>query len=212
MKLSKTFLPLIALTVALTPVASMAADEIATTETEMTVAAPVEAVEITSTEDAAPMVESDLAAAEEATVETAPAAQAEETLAAVEATVTDTAPAAAGDETAATIEALPAMPSEEIATATETPAAEEPREDQFASAVTNDELSTFRGGFGSTILNSSMLATLQGNQAVNTVSGENSIADGALNNVSGLTNIIQNSGNNVIIQSSFQVNVNINGQ
>ncbi len=85
---------------------------------------------------------------------------------------------------------------------------EQQEEVEFSAAVTDLELDEYRGGFSPTVMSSTMSAVLGGNSATNTVSGANTIGDGALNNVSGLTNIIQNSGNNVIIQSSFLVNVN----
>jgi hypothetical protein len=46
-----------------------------------------------------------------------------------------------------------------------------------------------------------------GNSAVNTTSGANAIADAAFAGASGIVNTIQNTGNNVLIQSSTVVNV-----
>jgi hypothetical protein len=160
----KTFLSLITLTVALAPVASMAADE--TTDNEIIA------------EESAAIAASDEAAPAETTTET-------ETLAATE---------PAREETIQ-VEAAHAAPAE----------------NEFATAMSNDELGEFRGGFISpTIMNSNMVASLENNAAVNTVSGNNNIGDGAFSNINGFANVIQNSGNNVIIQSSFQVNVNFN--
>jgi hypothetical protein len=48
---------------------------------------------------------------------------------------------------------------------------------------------------------------VSGNRATNTVSGGNVIASGAFANASGLPMVIQNSGNNVLIQNSTIVNV-----
>ncbi len=46
-----------------------------------------------------------------------------------------------------------------------------------------------------------------GNSAVNTTTGANAIADTAFAGASGIVNTIQNTGNNVLIQSSTVVNV-----
>lgn len=75
-----------------------------------------------------------------------------------------------------------------------------------SSAVNVDDLATQRGG------TDSMLVSLQdgsdyGNTATNTVSGGNIIESGAFSNSSGIPTVIQNSGNNVLIQNSTIVNV-----
>jgi hypothetical protein len=46
-----------------------------------------------------------------------------------------------------------------------------------------------------------------GNSAVNTTTGANAISDAAFAGASGIVNTIQNTGNNVLIQSSTVVNV-----
>ena len=48
-----------------------------------------------------------------------------------------------------------------------------------------------------------------GNSAVNTTTGANQIADTAFAGASGIVNTIQNTGNNVLIQSSTVVNVSL---
>lgn len=55
----------------------------------------------------------------------------------------------------------------------------------------------------------SVKAHLDDNQAINTLNGSNYIAGGALSNSSGLPVAVQNSGNNVIIQNSFILNMNV---
>lgn len=53
-------------------------------------------------------------------------------------------------------------------------------------------------------------ATSSGNNAVsNTVVGSNSIQGHAFGNASGIVNVIQNFGNNVIIQNAVIVNINM---
>jgi hypothetical protein len=49
--------------------------------------------------------------------------------------------------------------------------------------------------------------SLSQDRATNTVSGGNVIQSGAFANASGLPTVIQNSGNNVLIQNSTIVNV-----
>lgn len=48
-----------------------------------------------------------------------------------------------------------------------------------------------------------------GNSAVNTTTGANSVADAAFAGAAGIVNTIQNTGNNVLIQSSTVVNVSL---
>jgi hypothetical protein len=78
--------------------------------------------------------------------------------------------------------------------------------------VLSDELDNARGGEGvdiTTLNNMNVRATLSGNQANNNVNGYNIIDNGAFTQASGITSVIQNSGNNVIIQDSTIVNVTI---
>lgn len=84
-------------------------------------------------------------------------------------------------------------------------------EDTFetASVVSTEDLEENRGAF-SPVNTSYLMATSSNNSVTNSVTGDNVIADGAFNNSSGLVNIIQNSGNNVLIQSSTIVNVEMN--
>ncbi|MGZ4977119.1 MAG: hypothetical protein ACXV8O_08210 [Methylobacter sp.] len=75
-----------------------------------------------------------------------------------------------------------------------------------------DELDNARGREGvdiTTLNNMNVRAALSGNQANNNVNGYNIIDNGSLTQASGITSVIQNSGNNVIIQDSTIVNVTI---
>ena len=89
------------------------------------------------------------------------------------------------------------------------------RNDLFFSqteAVSSEELEKERGreGFDITTLNNtSIQAALYGNTANNNVTGANIINSGAFTNAGGMFSIVQNSGNNVIIQDSTTVNVTI---
>lgn len=79
-------------------------------------------------------------------------------------------------------------------------------------AVSADELEKARGreGFDITAINiMNLQATLTGNAANNNVTGMNIIDHGAFTEASGMFSIIQNSGNNVIIQDSTNITVTI---
>lgn len=81
------------------------------------------------------------------------------------------------------------------------------------TAVSLAELaeSTGQGGVQNVnyLVNSSIEATLTDNTAINTFSGDNSIDGNSFSGASGIFSIIQNTGNNVIIQDSTIVNVSI---
>lgn len=84
--------------------------------------------------------------------------------------------------------------------------------ENLVDVVSDNELDQDRGmGVPITYTSTSTLnATLSNNTATNTVSGDNMIAAGALDGVSGVASVIQNSGNNVIIQNSTIVNMTMN--
>jgi len=78
------------------------------------------------------------------------------------------------------------------------------------TAVSDDELDRYRGegiDITTTINKAELDGTLNDNTAINSVTGGNTISDGAFANTSGLSTAIQNSGNNVLIQNSTIVNV-----
>ena len=78
--------------------------------------------------------------------------------------------------------------------------------------ASEDELEKARGreGFDITALNNmNVQAVLTGNIANNNITGMNIIDDGAFTNAGGMFSVIQNTGNNVIIQDSTIVNVTI---
>ena len=78
--------------------------------------------------------------------------------------------------------------------------------------ASEDELEKARGreGFDITALNNmNIQAVLTGNTANNNVTGMNIIDNGAFTNAGGMFSVIQNTGNNVIIQDSTIVNVTI---
>ncbi|MGY6275506.1 hypothetical protein [Methylomonas sp. MgM2] len=79
-----------------------------------------------------------------------------------------------------------------------------------ANSVTLEELDNerARGALAPIVLSkSTAIAILEGNSATSNVSGFNSIDNGSFAGASGMFSIIQNSGNNVIIQDSTVYNV-----
>lgn len=80
---------------------------------------------------------------------------------------------------------------------------------ESAAMISAEELDENRGTFATSSA-SFLLANSSNNVATNTVSGSNIIADGAFNESSGVFSVIQNSGNNVLIQNSTVVNVQLN--
>ena len=74
--------------------------------------------------------------------------------------------------------------------------------------VNTDPAGGVREGIDTAIV-TQMQATSTGNTIVSGVTGFNSIGEGAFQNASGLINLVQNSGNGVIIQNSMTVNLNM---
>jgi hypothetical protein len=76
--------------------------------------------------------------------------------------------------------------------------------------LSDDELEHERGMFiASPILSSSQFANLAGNSVNGGATGNNQIQDGAFNSASGIISVILNSGNNVVVQNSTIVNLNL---
>ena len=75
--------------------------------------------------------------------------------------------------------------------------------------LSESELSK-QSGQGGVMLTNAQLSNnvININSSGNLINGNNVLSDNALNNVNGITSVIQNSGNNVIIQNSMIVNVN----
>lgn len=81
-----------------------------------------------------------------------------------------------------------------------------------AERASLEELDNATGREGvdvTTLNNMNVRALLAGNRATNNVSGFNSIDNGSFVGASGMFSVIQNSGNNVLIQDSTIVNVTI---
>ncbi len=81
---------------------------------------------------------------------------------------------------------------------------------ELSSAATDAELDSSRGAFLPSSLNiNNVEQTAQSNNnlVIGGSTGANIIGNGSFTNTQGLVNVIQNSGNNVIIQSSTVVNM-----
>lgn len=84
--------------------------------------------------------------------------------------------------------------------------------DQFAPVVLEDlEQERGLGGIVEMTINNdtNLDAELTGNSANNVVTGSNVIDSGSFNDASGVFSVIQNTGNNVIIQESTVITVTI---
>ena len=70
-------------------------------------------------------------------------------------------------------------------------------------------LATKRGGDGGVFNDAQLKGVVANNQAINVSTGMNVISDGAFAGSAGLSTVIQNSGNNVLIQNATIVNVQL---
>lgn len=77
----------------------------------------------------------------------------------------------------------------------------------MGQALGSDTLAAMRGGEDTTSSEVVIGGDVTGNTADHVVSGDNTIHDGAFANAAGINTIIQNSGNNVLIQNGAAVNV-----
>lgn len=79
-----------------------------------------------------------------------------------------------------------------------------------AVAINGDALDTFRGGAKVNVSNESFLhGAVSENQAYNLTTGSNLVTEGSFAGANGLSTVIQNSGNNVLIQNSTIVNLQV---
>jgi len=70
-------------------------------------------------------------------------------------------------------------------------------------------LASKRGGDGNVFNDAQLKGVVANNQAINVSTGMNVISDGAFAGSAGLSTVIQNSGNNVLIQNATIVNVQL---
>lgn len=79
----------------------------------------------------------------------------------------------------------------------------------IAPGVSEGELDAERGGDIIPISEATLEATLDNNTITSSVTGNNSVGGSAFTGASGLFTVIQNSGNQVIIQDSTIVNLTV---
>ena len=80
----------------------------------------------------------------------------------------------------------------------------------FDHAVTDAQLAERRGGAADVRINDiTARGAVTDNEASNLSTGSNIISDGAFNSATGLPIVVQNSGNNVLIQNSTILNLNL---
>ena len=77
----------------------------------------------------------------------------------------------------------------------------------LGAAMTPKALAAQRGGQSVTINTNELDGKLHDNKAINTISGSNYITQDAFSHSTGLPVAIQNSGNNVLIQNSLILNL-----
>src|SRR4030066_28754 len=80
----------------------------------------------------------------------------------------------------------------------------------FGEQVTDADLATFRGGSVALQINEMKLdGKLYDNQAIANVTGSNFVTQDAFSGASGFSTVVQNSGNNVIIQNATILNISL---
>lgn len=77
-------------------------------------------------------------------------------------------------------------------------------------AASDESLAEARGGADLSVNENNLDATMEGNVASNLSTGNNTITESAFSNATGIPMVIQNSGNNVIIQNSTILNLQLN--
>jgi hypothetical protein len=93
-----------------------------------------------------------------------------------------------------------------------TPPGDVPPPPGFGAATPADDLKDMTGGSSTTnnVTEQTLTGTMSETEAKHTVSGGNVISENALSGASGLPTVIQNSGNNVLIQNATTVIIRMN--
>lgn len=82
-----------------------------------------------------------------------------------------------------------------------------PNETAFGPAISNFDLGTYRGGSVRVTNTNNLDAQLHDNTAISNVTGSNFVTSEAFSGSSGFATVVQNSGNNVIIQNATVLNL-----
>jgi len=77
----------------------------------------------------------------------------------------------------------------------------------LGKAMTPKALDTQRGGQGIVVNKNDLNGNLYDNRAIDNITGSNYITESAFSHASGLPVSVQNTGNNVLIQNSFILNL-----
>jgi hypothetical protein len=122
-----------------------------------------------------------------------------------------TVPAATAPEAPAAAPAAPAA-----ATAANAPGAtaQQPHDPLAAAVIEDSQLNNARGGAESvnanvTLNTNTSSGNVTGNVATNLTTGSNNLSDSAFSNSAGVPIVIQNTGNNVLIQNSTILNLQL---
>ena len=77
----------------------------------------------------------------------------------------------------------------------------------LGAVIDMDDLERFRGGHSEVDNDVLINGTVENNTAENVSTGSNAISDGAFAGSAGINTVIQNTGNNVLIQNGMVVNI-----
>jgi len=93
-----------------------------------------------------------------------------------------------------------------------TPPGQEPPPSSFGPATPSDQLQDMSGGSNTTnnVNAQTLNGTMSDTEAKGTFSGSNVVSGSAFGSSAGLPTVIQNSGNNVLIQNATIVNIRMN--
>lgn len=75
--------------------------------------------------------------------------------------------------------------------------------------IAADELATKRGGTDLHNTDMQLQGYVAENQAINVATGNNSISDGSFSGAAGVPMVVQNTGNNVLIQNATILNIQV---
>ena len=113
-------------------------------------------------------------------------------------------PVAAADEESQVVVASPIIPVVEAPVVVSAPTA------LFGVKPVDSKVLARKRGAGADVLNDMKLkGVVADNRVVNATTGNNIISDGSFANTSGLPMVVQNTGNNVLIQNATIVNVQV---
>ena len=82
-------------------------------------------------------------------------------------------------------------------------------DDRLGSALSDNRLSAQRGGQDAQLSEIKAKSTVSDNSAHHLTTGNNTVTEGAFGQMSGMGTLIQNSGNNVSIQNSTVLNLQL---